>query len=136
MEIRTEIKLTQNNKRMKAILKIALSMLLFSNTFLAQAQKKPFYNEEEQVIEAAYNTLEQEMKNGELLEWAKEQGIKGAYTFNITIRGKGEVATVSVVKREGEINDQNILKDYIKTMRFPFKMPKDKSYKFQYEFKF
>lgn len=121
---------------MKTTLKIIFSLFLLANTLLVQAQKKPFYNEEEQVIEAAYQALEQEMQSEDMLEWAKERAIAGSYTFNITIRGKGEVATVSVVEREGEINHQNALKDYIKSMRFPFKMPKDKSYKFQYEFKF
>lgn len=102
-----------------------------------QAQKKPFYDTPEEVIEAAYNALDQEMKGGEITTWAQENGIEGAYTFDLTIKHKGEVATVRTIDRKGgDIPSQNRLKDYVKTMRFPFKMPKNRSYKFQYEFKF
>ncbi len=62
--------------------------------------------------------------------------INGTFTFDITIREKGEVATVFSVKRDGEVEDHNHLKDFIKAYKFHFKMPKSKSYKFQYKFQF
>jgi hypothetical protein len=101
------------------------------------AQKKPFYNENNQVIEAANNALNNSLKSGDFKEWADKYGMKGNYTFNITIGGtKGEVYTVHALERTGEVNQQNALKDHVKNLRFPFKMPKDRSYQFQYEFKF
>ena len=126
------------NNTMKKSIKIFLTaavLLIVSTT--AKAQKKPFYNTQESAIEAAYKTLDYEMKEGKLIEWAKENGISGSYTMDIAIKGKGEVVTVRPLNREnGEIKYQNWVKDYIKSFRFPFKMPKDKSYQFQYEFKF
>ena len=112
-------------------------LFLFGLTLTCSAQKKPYYNEQEQAIEAAYKALDTEMSSGDLIAWAKENQINGSYTFDLTIGGKkGEVYTVFAVEREGEVNHQNRLKSYLKSMRFPFKMPKDKSYKFRYEFKF
>jgi hypothetical protein len=57
--------------------------------------------------------------------------------MDITIREKGEVAAVFCAENEnGSITSQNILKDFIQSYVFNFKMPKGKRYKFQYEFKF
>lgn len=118
-------------------LKYFLFFLLFTGVQqTVTAQKKPYYNTQEAVIEAAYTTLDQEMKTGKILEWAKEMNLTGSYIYDITLRGKGEVTTVRSIESTGELKQQNALKDYLKSLRFPFKMPKDKSYKFRYEFKF
>jgi hypothetical protein len=100
---------------------------------------KPFYNTQDKVVEEAYKSLDYEMKSGDLKEWADERGMKGNYTFKLTIGGKkGEVISVNTLERssDGEVMQQNALKNYVKLMRFQFKMPKDKSYQFPYEFKF
>ena len=121
---------------MKYILQVmAFSLLLGSSSL--QAQKKPFYNEEEEVIEAAYLHLEKSTQEGRIKAWVEANNPKGNYTMEITIRNKGEVATIRVVKRQnGDIPTQNSLKNFLKTYRFPFKMPKQRSFRFQYEFKF
>jgi hypothetical protein len=121
---------------MKKLKYILFFLLLAGIQGTALAQKKPYYNTQEAVIEAAYTTLDQEMKTGKILEWAQEVNLTGTYTYDITLRGKGEVVTVRSIESSGELKQQNALKDYLKTLRFPFKMPKDKSYKFRYEFKF
>ena len=131
------MEIQENLLNMKTIISTLVMILLAAFITTTQAQKKTYYTEQEQIIEAAYNALDQEMKEGEILEWAKDQELKGAYTFDLAIRGKGEVVTVRAINREGgDIPSQNKLKDYLKTIRFPFKMPKNRSYKFQYEFKF
>lgn len=105
--------------------------------FNLKAQKKPFYNTQEEVIEAAYNALDNSLKpEGYLFEKQSEYGWQGNYAFNITLRGKGEVATVSVAESGENIQMQNQIKNVLKGMKFPFKMPKDHSYKFKYKFKF
>ena len=122
---------------MKTIIKTigVLGFLLL--TITVNAQKKPYYTEQEEVIEAAYKQLDYSMKEGLLYEWKTERNPTGSYTMRLTIKGKGEVVTVSTVDRkEGDIPTQNSLKNFIKTYRFPFKMPKNKSYQFVYEFKF
>ncbi|GAB1403319.1 MAG: hypothetical protein PHX54_13500 [Lentimicrobiaceae bacterium] len=64
-----------------------------------------------------------------------EAGISGNYVFDISIRGKGEVSTVFIVNTGSQsIKMQNALKDIIKAYRFSFKLPKGKSYKFQFTF--
>lgn len=125
-----------NNNQMKYILQTMIfSLLVFSSSL--KAQKKPFYNEEEKVIEAAYLHLEKSVQDGAIKAWAEGNKPKGSYTMDITIRNKGEVATIRVVERKGgDIPTQNALKNYLKAYRFPFKMPKERSFQFQYEFKF
>lgn len=99
--------------------------------------KKPFYNTQEEVIEAAYKAIDNSLKPENYLYESKvAYAWKGTYTFNITIRGKGEVATVSVAESGDNVKMQNQIKNVLKGLKFPFKMPKDHSYKFKYEFNF
>lgn len=122
---------------MKTIKKITLLVIVLFLSIGVKAQKRPYYDTQETVIEAAYNALDQAMQpEGYLHENMIEYGWKGTYTFNITIRGKGEVATVSKAADSDDIKTQNQVKNVIKTMKFPFKMPKNHSYKFKYEFTF
>lgn len=122
---------------MKKITKAIIVSLFLMIGISAQAQKKPYYNTQEEVIEAAYIALDNSMKSeGYMNEKQLEYGWKGTYSFNITLRGKGEVATVSVAESGDNIQMQNQIKNVLKTMKFPFKMPKNHSYKFKYKFTF
>ena len=102
------------------------------------AQKKPFYNTQEEIIEAAYLTLDNDLQEGgSLHEFKSKNQLQGTYSFTLTLQGKGEVVTVYVVDRAGgSIEMQNQLKNYMKGYKFPFKMPKNKRYQFNYQFKF
>lgn len=122
---------------MKSILKATLLLLFVTTISFIQAQKKPFYNEEEEVIEAAYKNLDYNMKEGIIKAWAEKTQPKGSYTLELTIKHKGEVVTVGTIDRKGgDIPTQNSLKNFMKNYRFPFKMPKERSFKFNYEFQF
>lgn len=109
-----------------------------------QAQKKKFYTTQEEVMEAAYLTLDRWMESGELKEGIEkglekatgETELKGTFVYDITIRNKGEVASLFKVASDAPVKVQNYFKNYLKEVTFPFKMAKNKSYKFQYEFKF
>ena len=132
-----EIQKINHQTNRKNTLKLVALLLFLGNVFSLQAQKKPFYNEEEEVIEAAYLHLEKSAKEGAIKTWAENNNPEGSYTMEITIRNKGEVATIRPVEREnGDIPTQNALKNFMKVYRFPFKMPKERSFQFQYEFKF
>ncbi len=73
--------------------------------------------------------------DSELFKKISESGIAGHFVFDISLRGKGLVATVFVVNAgEQSISMQNRLKDIIKAYRFSLKVPKKKIYKFQYTF--
>ena len=128
---------------MKKTIQFMLMLFLTIGTYCSTwAQKKPFYNTQEEVIEAAYLTLDDWMSSGALKE-SIEKGLEkatgyttleGNYIFDLTIRHKGEVASVFKVESDAPVKMQNYVKNYMKELQFPFKMPKDKSYKFRYEF--
>lgn len=123
-------------KMTKYILNYGLIViLLLAMASNALAQKK-YYVDEEEVVKAAKEEIELSMKEGDFKEYAEKSGIKGTYVMDITITNKGQVASVKTIEREGEVKYQNELKDFVVEYRFAFKMPKNKSYKFRYQFKF
>lgn len=104
----------------------------FSQDITYSSDQEPFV----QLARSELNTAMTAAK-GSLNVFGIESQIKGSFTFDLTIRGKGEMATVFVVGTEdGTIKMQNSLKDKLKSFRFSFKMPKGKSFKFQYTFQF
>jgi hypothetical protein len=115
-------------------------ILIFIITCLsAFAQKLELIEDKDKVIERAKLELGEAMRSpeGSIYKFAQEKAIKGEYTFDITVHEKGIVATVFVVgNKDGNIQSQNRLKDFIYVFKFNFKMPKGKSYKFQYVFTF
>jgi hypothetical protein len=130
---------------MKTPIKLSLLTLLFiALSISAKAQKKPFYTTQEEVVEAAYKALDEMMESGEIEEWIEkklekrtgEKELSGKFVYDLTIRGKGEVATVFKVECDAPIKVQNNVRDHLKELKFPFKMPKNKSFKFRYEFNF
>ena len=122
---------------MNIILKTLIILLLTGVTISVKAQKKPFYDEQEQVIKAANSELGSSMKEGLLKEWKEKNNPQGSYTMKLTIKHKGQVITINTIERKGgDVSTQNALKNFMKEYTFPFKMPKDKSYQFSYEFDF
>jgi len=119
-----------------ASIRVILLLIVFWITQDLSAQKKAYLVSQDEVVEAAIKAIEESMQNGDFKKFVEKTGIEGSYTMDITIKNKGEVASVRTIEREGEIKHQNQLKDFVVTYKFPFKMPKDKSYKFRYEFKF
>lgn len=128
---------------MKKIIQLISLAFLLSGSFQLKAQKE-YYSTQEEVIEAAYLTLDRWIESGEFRENIEhrlerntgENKMSGTYVMDITLRHKGEVVSVNVVESNAAIKLQNYMKDYIKLLKFPFKMPKNKRYKFRYEFKF
>lgn len=87
------------------------------------------------VSDTAVSTLNRELKSGKLAEFITKSNIHGLFIFDITLHKKGEVATVFTQSDEKtDIRSQNLLKDYIRQMRFDVKMPKDQRVKFRYTF--
>lgn len=120
-------------------MKKAILILFTIISISAYAGKKPLIEDYEKVVATAKAELEKSLQapEGELYLFAQENAISGTFSFDITIHEKGLVATVFVASNEGEsIKSQNMLKDFVKAMKFNFKMPKGKDYKFNYLFKF
>ena len=120
---------------MKQFFTIALLLIAVASF----GQKKQLVEYRDNIVAAAVAELDSVSSGSEgpVYKQVVEGGIHGRYVFDITIREKGVVATVFVVNDgENQISMQNRLKDIIKRYRFSFKVPKGKSYKFQYEFNF
>jgi hypothetical protein len=116
---------------------ILLFLLAFSLT--VSAQKKVLIIEKDQIIEQAKKELDQTLANPEsdFMKSIKLNKVTGEYNFDITICEKGQVLSVFVVSsNSNDVKIQNLLKDLVKSFEFNFKMPKGKSYKFQYKFNF
>jgi len=91
------------------------------------------------LISQAITQLDAAMQppEGDIYKFATEHHIRGNFTFDLTFRKKGEMATVYVVSSENaSIRMQNMLKDHLKTFRFNIKVPKKQSRKFRYTFQF
>ena len=115
-------------------------LIVFFGLFLSGfSQKKPLIERYDEVVKAGIKALDDAMKapDGELFLLKEENGITGMYDFDVTLHEKGEVATVLVNSRDGgTIGMQNLLKDFVREMKFKFKMPRGRDYKFNYVFNF
>ena len=61
---------------------------------------------------------------GDIYKFASENTITGTFTFDITIRKKGETATVFVISSENaSIHMQIQLKDYLNAFRYDLTVP-------------
>ena len=119
---------------MKHLIFTMLATLVFTGSY---AQKKQLITEKADIVAQAKKELDATMANPEskLRKYILKNQIKGEFIFDITIAEKGTVLTVFAVSSDADdIKKQNLLKDGVKALVFNFKMPKDKSYKFQYTF--
>ena len=119
--------------------KFLLTFIILALGICSYSQKKQLIEDKDSIHGRAIAELElaQAPPEGSIYLFVHENSIKGEYTYDITIREKGDVATVySVGNNNGTIESQNKLKDFLITVEFNFKMPKGKYYKFRYTFKF
>lgn len=123
---------------MKKIILITLSS--FFLIFIAEksfAQKK-LIMEHDAVAAEAKSELDSLMSPAGALQLeAAKKNLKGEYIIDLTIHEKGKILSVFMVSSDADdVKMQNAAKDLIRTVQFNFKMPKDKTYKFQYTFVF
>lgn len=110
---------------------ISLKSIIAQSTEVVPVQDK--------LVSEAISQLKASMlpPNGELYIFTSENKITGLYTFDLTFRKKGEMATVFVVSSENaSIHMQNQLKDHLKAFRFDLTVPKGESRKFRHTFQF
>lgn len=116
-----------------------IPFLIFILFFSIQSQgQKRLIQEYNQVVEAAKAELDSMMKQaGSLQTEAKEVNVKGEYILDVTIHEKGKVLSVYMVSSDADdVKMQNRAKDLVRRVEFGFKVPKGKTYKFQYTFSF
>lgn len=117
---------------------IFISAILIA--FATYGQDKVLLDKAEDIAIYSAKEFEQAMMatEGELYLFGQEFGIKGEYTFRISIGLKNKVTSVFVIERKGgDIPMQNKVKDAVKEFKFiTFKVPKGKHYNVEYTFKF
>jgi len=117
-------------------MKLYILSFLLLTALSAPAQKKSLYVYDEVVAQAKLE-LDSSMQYGILKEWGMKNNVKGEYIMDITIHEKGKVLSVFVISSDADdVKMQNSVKDIIRTVVFNIKMPKGKTYKFQYTFNF
>lgn len=108
--------------------------------FTSYGQDKVLLDQAEDISEYSAKEFELAMMapEGELYLFGQEFGIKGEYTFKISVGLKNKVTSVFVIERKGgDIPTQNKVKDAVKEFKFiTFKVPKGKHYNVEYTFKF
>ena len=96
----------------------------------AMGQRRPELNTQAAVDEHVSNALAAEKAQGKLAELALKLGLRGSFTFDLTVSDKGTTETVFQVDSTIEsIPDRNHLKDYLMSLKFDFKVPKGKRFK-------
>ena len=109
---------------------------LVASAFAASAQKKTL-QEYEAVVAEAKAELDSSMLVGGFREFAIKNNIKGEYIMDITLHEKGKVLTVFAVSNDtDDLKMQTRIKDFLRPFEFNIKMPKGRTYKFQYTFNF
>ena len=113
-----------------------LWFLLILGIGAALAQKKPLLTDPFTVEQAVKEELAELEASESWQEYFQDNNIKGSYTFQITVWNKGEVVSVLAVERskDGTIPNQNSIKNYIKLLKFGFKVPKGKRYTVDHTF--
>ncbi|MFT3884281.1 MAG: hypothetical protein QM724_02270 [Flavobacteriales bacterium] len=92
--------------------------------------QRPELNTQADVEERVKSALEADKAQGKLAELALELGLRGSFTFDLTVGDRGEAETVFPVESTIEdIPARNRLKDHLKSLRFDFKLPKGKRFK-------
>lgn len=123
---------------MKTFLKISIVFIFITAPFQTTTAQRNVLNDFSQVTQRAKYELDSIMQSGSKLQLqAAKNKIKGEFLVDITIHEKGKVLSVYMVSSDVEdIKFQNSAKDLIRAIKFGFKMPKKKTYKFQYNFIF
>jgi hypothetical protein len=100
------------------------------------AQKKELLTDAGTIEMRVIESLDSHQQSEDWMSWLEKNPIQGMFAFDITVWNKGEVVSVRALGRsEGaEVTHQNALKNYIKNMKFDFKVPKGKRYKVTYNF--
>ncbi len=114
-------------KKGSATILIALGLAL---AVPALGQRRAELNTQAAVDEQVGNMLAAEKARGKLAELASELGLRGSFTFDLTVGDKGTVVTLFPV--EWTIDDipaRNKIKARLMDLRFDFKTPKGKRFK-------
>lgn len=102
----------------------------------SSAQKKELLSDPATIEMRVVEDLDSHQQSEDWAKWLEKNPVKGMFAFDITIWNKGEVVSIRALGRSdgASVEDQNALKNYIKELKFDFKVPKGKRYKVTYNF--
>lgn len=101
------------------------------------AQKAPVLYEPQEIEQAMKTELDASMKTGALKQFALENQMTGEYIVDITVDHTGKTLTVFAVSNDtDDLKRQTLLLDFLRQMKFNFKLAKGKRHKYQYIFQF
>jgi hypothetical protein len=115
--------------------KILLSTFLvfiIGNLF---AQREILESKDEVVILAKKN-LDNLLKTEKFQKKLTKEDVHGSYTFKITVNDKGRISSMRALDRseDASIPGQNFLNNLVRKHKLKFRIPKGKSYQFNYTF--
>lgn len=92
--------------------------------------QRPELNTQADVDQHVSDALTTDKASGELAELSRKLGLRGSFTFDLTVGDKGETVTVFPIESSIEsVEHRNRLKDQLLATRFPFKLNKKKRFK-------
>ncbi len=118
------------------ITRLTLFTILMLLTLTGFSQKE-MHQTAEAVEAAAVQELDELMSDPKFLEILEKQEVKGEYSYQITVKEKGQIASMRFLEKsdDADIKGQNFLNNLVKKHKFGFKVPKGNFYKFNYTFK-
>ncbi|HEY0979212.1 MAG TPA: hypothetical protein VGE21_17195 [Flavobacteriales bacterium] len=106
---------------------LCLVAVLSASTLSAQ---RPELNTQAAVDQHVSDALAADKASGELAELARKLGLRGSFTFDLTVGDKGRTVTVFPIESTIEnVEHRNRLKDQLLATGFPFKLNKKKRFK-------
>ena len=100
------------------------------------AQKKLLIKDADTIIMTAKKYIDTDLQaEGKIREFVDKHQLKGLFDVDLTINEKGEVVSVFFQQKPDiEIKKISYFREFLNSYTFPFKTPKGRKYKFNYQF--
>lgn len=116
---------------------LIIIVLLLTGGYVS-AQKKILIKDSDTIIMTAKKYIETDLQpEGKIREIVDKHQLTGLFDVDLTINEKGEVVSVFFQQKPDiEIKKISYFREFLNSYTFPFKTPKGRKYKFNYQFNF
>lgn len=116
---------------------LIIIVLLLTGGYVS-AQKKILIKDADTIIMTAKKCIETDLQaEGKIREIVDKHQLTGLFDVDLTINEKGEVVSVFFQQKPDiEIKKISYFREFLNSYTFPFKTPKGRKYKFNYQFNF
>ncbi|MFZ4464924.1 MAG: hypothetical protein ACOYN5_13845 [Bacteroidales bacterium] len=120
------------------LFKQLIIVVLLLSAVSVSAQKKLLIKDADTIIMTAKKCIETDLQpEGKIREIVDKHQLSGLFDVDLTINEKGEVVSVFFQQKpEIEIKKISYFREFLNSYTFPFKTPKGRKYKFNYQFNF